>query len=197
MSLSALIKKGVLRELATATPATSATGESLTHPSVATVAPVAVATVPAKAANDPAHAQDFDREAFEERAAIMEYDGGLSRTEAEALAAAGMVLDVDRHSWPYTEAMNTAEIDTFTGRLHLFTRHGLDNTEAETLADGLVARDRDEDDRRLCLECRHLRGCGTSWTCNQWQRAGLGLSGIPADQIKVLRRCEASQEATQ
>lgn len=194
MSLSALIKKGGLRELATATPATSATGESLTPPTVATVA---VATVPAKAANDPAQAQDFGREAFEERAAIMEYDGGLSRTEAEALAAAGMVLDVDRHSWPYTEAMNTAEIDTFTGRLHLFTRHGLNNTEAETLADGLVARDRDEDDRRLCLECRNLRGCGTSWTCNQWHRAGLTLSCIPADQIKVLRRCEASQEATQ
>lgn len=29
----------------------------------------------------------FDREAFEERAAIMEFDGGLSRFEAETLAA--------------------------------------------------------------------------------------------------------------
>ena len=37
------------------------------------------------AANDPA---SIDREAFEERAAIMEFDGGLSRAEAERLALA-------------------------------------------------------------------------------------------------------------
>lgn len=30
---------------------------------------------------------DFDADAFEERAAIMEYDGGLSRFKAETLAA--------------------------------------------------------------------------------------------------------------
>ena len=40
----------------------------------------------ATAANDPSQAQDFDREAFEERAAIMEFDGGLSRAESERLA---------------------------------------------------------------------------------------------------------------
>lgn len=152
----------------------------------------------ATAANDPSQAQDFDREAFEERAAIMEFDGGLSRTESERLALStdGANLkkpeadDPDRHSWPHTTAMNTAEIDTFTLRLHLFTRHGLDFTEAETLADGLVIRDRGEDNRRLCLECLHLRGCGTSWTCNQWRRAGLAVSGVPAEVVKLLQRCE-------
>ena len=33
------------------------------------------------------HMNEIDREAFEERAAIMEFDGGLSRSEAERLAA--------------------------------------------------------------------------------------------------------------
>ncbi len=33
------------------------------------------------------HMNKIDREAFEERAAIMEFDGGLSRAEAERLAA--------------------------------------------------------------------------------------------------------------
>lgn len=33
------------------------------------------------------HMNEIDREAFEERAAIMEFDGGLSRAEAERLAA--------------------------------------------------------------------------------------------------------------
>lgn len=49
-----------------------------------------VATLPIplcqfSAADDPATS---DREAFEERAAIMEFDGGLSRAEAERLALA-------------------------------------------------------------------------------------------------------------
>lgn len=35
-----------------------------------------------------ASGEDFDREAFEERAAIMEFDGGLTRGEAEAVAQA-------------------------------------------------------------------------------------------------------------
>ncbi len=156
--------------------------------------------VTAQAANDPAHAQDFDREAFEERAAIMEYDGGLSRTEAERLALSSGKTNLkkpeieaenpDRHSWPHTTAMNTAEIDAFTRRLHLFTRHGLDYTQAETLADGLVARDRDQDDRRLCLECLHLRRGAGLWGCNQWKRAGLAAAGVPADLVKLLQRCE-------
>lgn len=144
----------------------------------------------AKAANDPAHAEDFDREAFNERAAIMQFDGGMSRTDAEALAAAGMACGVDRQCWPYTAAMNTAEIDTFNARLHLFTRHGLNYTEAETLADGLVARDRDQDDRRLCLECLHLRRGTGLWGCNQWKRAGLAAAGVPAEVVKLLQRCE-------
>ncbi len=45
----------------------------------------AVPNVPTK--ND---MNEIDREAFEERAAIMEFDGGLSRAEAEGLAAASL-----------------------------------------------------------------------------------------------------------
>ena len=41
-----------------------------------------VPNVPAKK-----HVNEIDREAFEERAAIMEFDGGLSRSEAERLTA--------------------------------------------------------------------------------------------------------------
>ena len=41
------------------------------------------------------------REAFEERAAIMEYDGGLSGTDAEREAAAA--LSPTPHRWPFEE----------------------------------------------------------------------------------------------
>lgn len=158
----------------------------------------------ATAANDPSQAQDFDREAFEERAAIMEFDGGLSRIESERLALStdGANLkepeadDPDRHSWPHTTAMNSAEIYTFNARVQLFIRRGIGGIEAEGLADGLVIRDRDGDDRRLCLECQHLRGGGTSRACNQWRAAGLGAAGIPADMVMLLQRCDGFMEAT-
>ena len=176
MSLSALIKKGGLRSIATATPATFATGEPQQRPTVATVA---VATAPDKAASDPAHAQDFD--------------GGVSDTQADVLA---LTDDPDSHSWPHSKAMNTAEIDAFTARVHLFTRHGLDQTQAEGLADGLVIRDRDSDDRRLCLECLHLRGGGRSWACNQWRAAGLAGAGVPDGWVTLPQRCDGFKEMT-
>lgn len=139
-------------------------------------------------ANDERHTITADREAIEERAAIMEYDGGLSRCEAEALA--GITPDPDRHCWPHTTAMNTAEIDTFSARVHLFTRHGLDTTEAEKLADSLVTRDRQADDRRVCLECRNLRRGGGLWRCGQPHKAGWAGADRPADLVNLLQRCE-------
>lgn len=108
----------------------------------------------------------------------------------------GEAHDPDRHSWPHTTAMNSREIDSLTERVHLFTRHGLDQTQAEGLADGLVIRDRDGDDRRLCLECQHLRDYGTSRACNQWRAAGLGAAGIPADMVLMLQRCDGFKEIT-
>lgn len=50
-------------------------------PCIHAVVPV-VPNVPTKK-----HMNKIDREAFEERAAIMEFDGGLSRAKAERLAA--------------------------------------------------------------------------------------------------------------
>jgi len=141
-------------------------------------------------------AQPFNQEAYEERAAIIEHDGGLSRDQAEALAAQihGEPLDPDLHCWPHTEAMNTAEVDTFTARLHLFTTHGLGYAEAEGLADALTARDRQADNRRLCLECSHMRRAGGLWRCRQWQRAGLAMADVPGQVVKLLQRCEGFDE---
>lgn len=152
--------------------------------------------VDATAANDPPRAQDFDREAYEERAAIMEHDGGLNRPDAESLAAQGMARDPARHCWPNTNAMNTAEIDTFMARVHLFTERGASTTEAEGMADALVLRDREADDRRLCLECSHLRRSAGLWRCGQWERAELAVADVPGDVVNLLQRCSAFNEAT-
>ena len=90
--------------------------------------------------------------------------------------------------------MNTVEIDAFTARLARFTAKGMSLSDAEALADKLVVRDREGDDRRLCLECVHLSGFGpTSWRCGNWQAAGIAIRShdtqLPADLVLQLQRC--------
>ena len=103
-------------------------------------------------------------------------------------------LDPDRHCWPCSEAMNSTEIDTFTARVIGFTDKGVTPTDGETLADKLVTRDRETDDRRLCLECVHLAGHAGSWGCRAWQRAGVAVkardAGLSSDVVKILQRCD-------
>ena len=60
--------------------------------------------------------------------------------------------------------MNGAEIASFKVRLARFTAKGLTFNIGEALADRLVIRDRESDDRRSCLECVNLAGFGTAET---------------------------------
>lgn len=128
------------------------------------------------------------REAFEERAAILEYEAGLQRGEAERLAAQALVLDADRACWLHSSAMNSQELGAFAARLAHFTDKGLHHDDAEALADRLVLRDRDGDDRRLCLECSHLQGA-RRWRCGNWERAGMAPEGLAPELVLMLQRC--------
>lgn len=103
--------------------------------------------------------------------------------------------DPDRWCWPHSTAMNTAEIDTFTARLARFTDKGASLEEAERLADKLVIRDREGDDRRLCLECAHLHGAGR-WRCGNWDAADVAREGLAPDLVKRLQRCSGYPHAT-
>jgi hypothetical protein len=85
MSLKALMQKFSSAGSAAATPATFATEETNKTRTAATVATVAVAE--AGSALAPVSAKPIDFAAFQERAAIMEYDGGLPRAEADQAAA--------------------------------------------------------------------------------------------------------------
>ena len=118
------------------------------------------------------------------------------RTETLVSTETPVTHDPDRWCWPHSSAMNGGEIDTFTQRLHQFTRRGLAELDAESLADKLVTRDREADDRRLCLECLHLKSGAGLWGCNQWKRAGLGAAGVPADLVRQLQRCDSITKAT-
>ena len=104
-------------------------------------------------------------------------------------------LNPDAFCWPHSTAMKGTEIELFTERMNRFTDKGLTESESKALIDKLVSRDRDEDDRRFCLECKHLSGHDqTSWCCGNWQTAGIAIHSrdaqLPADLVVQLQRCE-------
>ena len=190
-----------------ASPNTDAT--KATEPGfVGFVAPVPAlmkkTAAPANAANDPAPTLKKP-ETAPWRVTLAP---GTSAATAEKFRAASLALDQliedsnlavadtdpDRWCWPHGDAMNTAEIDTFTARLARFTDKGMSLPDAEALADKLVMRNREGDDRRLCLECVHLSGFGpTSWRCGNWQAAGIAIrphdTQLPAELVVQLQRC--------
>lgn len=58
--------------------------------------------------------------------------------------------------------MSHREIQRFVFRTKLFQQHGWPEERADGWADKLVDRDRDGDDRRLCVECKNLL---SQWRC--------------------------------
>ena len=95
--------------------------------------------------------------------------------------------------------MTGREIDTFTARLARFTDKGLCLDAAESLADKLVNRDREADDRRLCLECAHLAGYAAgTWGCSNWQRAAIASTArdalLPAALVIQPQRCDGFKD---
>ena len=112
------------------------------------------------------------------------------RAVVEVVAAIDTALpDADRWCYPHSDAMNTAEIDRFGSRLVIFMAKGLAAGEAEVQADKLVARDRDGDDRRVCLECSYLSGWNGRHRCRGLQHAGMSGPLVSAGQVAVLQRC--------
>ena len=73
----------------------------------------------------------------------------------------------------------------FTARHARLLRAGYMNTDAEDLAERLTLRDRDADDRRLCIECKHYR----PGRCGNRERAGLRLPDVGRDLAATLQRC--------
>lgn len=126
--------------------------------------------------------------------ATFEVQAGTKVAESQKSqpAANDAALDPDSYCWPHSSAWNTSEIALFNRRAALFVRRGADEAQAEKLADRLVTRDREDDDRRLCLECRHLQGA-TPWRCGNWFMAGVavrsGDAGLARDMVMLLQRC--------
>jgi len=104
--------------------------------------------------------------------------------------ASTLIEGPDRWCWPHSIAMSGSEIEKFTARLERFDYFGIDGGVAEKLADRLVMRDREDDDRSLCLECAHLR---LLFSCVNSLNAGISTqhsdSKLPSDFVIQLQRC--------
>lgn len=105
-------------------------------------------------------------------------------------SAAVLIEDPDRWCWPHSNAMTGREIETFLVRLERIKYFGLEIDQAEKLADRLVVRDREDDERSVCLECMHLR---IGLRCLNSQNAGVCIkhtkSNLPSDFVIQLQRC--------
>lgn len=118
--------------------------------------------------------------------------------------------DPDRWCWPHSDAMNTEELDAMQLRLVEFARRGIGEVPAaekptatrapslararagnqwHDLADLLLVRDRQQDDRRLCIECTHLGERGRCLAAAAGRLAGTDRHHEPVQTI--LQRCPA------
>ena len=77
----------------------------------------------------------------------------------------------------------------FTQRMNLF----FGRVDAKELAQRLMIRDRDQDDRRLCLECRHFKPHRLE--CNNFEWAGFTQPKLGSNWVSQLQRCLGFEEA--
>lgn len=87
----------------------------------------------------------------------------------------------------HTDGWDAAEIDAFRAREARFARLGR-QADAEHLAERLTLRDRQEDNRRLCLECAALADDGRCMEAARGRLPGASrrLEPVPT----ILQRCE-------
>jgi len=107
----------------------------------------------------------------------------LRDAKSELLALLGgfapEALDVAAMAW------TDADIARFLDRRARLIRWGWTEPEAEKLAERLVKRDREEDDRVSCADCRHYR----AGSCGNHKAAGLGGQYVGRQWAEILQRC--------
>ncbi len=78
-----------------------------------------------------------------------------------------------------------SEIEAFNRRVVQFQNQGIDLPKAEAIAETLLVRDRDTDDRRMCVECLSL----AKFNCTTPKAAGLTTRDVRPIRF-MLQRCD-------
>ena len=105
----------------------------------------------------------------------------LARKPAEKPEA----LDLAAVAW------TDADISAFLDRRARLLRWGWAEPDAEKLAERLVKRDREHDERVSCTDCNHYR----PGRCGNHRRAGLNVADVGRDLAAMLQRCPGFQSA--
>jgi len=87
------------------------------------------------------------------------------------------------------------QIGRFLYRVALFVRRGMSPERAELWADRLAWRDHDRDERRLCIECKHIQRSGACFAASQGRVPGVNPARY-AVVCDVLQRCIAFEFQT-
>lgn len=85
-------------------------------------------------------------------------------------------------------ACDDRELKRMAYRIGLFQRRGIDERYAYELADRLLERDRERDDRRYCLECAGLQRSGACFPASQGLLRDASTRHHPVRDL--LQRCE-------
>lgn len=115
----------------------------------------------------------IEPEAFEERAAIMEFEAGMTRADAEAAAAECLAPLVDPG-----QARRHARRDRLL-------RWGWPAADATALVERLARRDAEQDERVNCTDCCHYR----PGRCGNHGAAMLTTAEVSRDLAGLLQRC--------
>ncbi len=78
-----------------------------------------------------------------------------------------------------------SEIEAFNRRVVQFQNQGIDLSKAEAIAETLLVRDRDTDDRRMCVECLSL----AKFNCTTPKAADLTTRDVRPIRF-MLQRCD-------
>ena len=74
-------------------------------------------------------------------------------------------------------------------RAAALVRRGVDRDAARALALQLVDQGARQDERHVCVECRHLTRVRDVYQCAQGRRTGFGGTPLPREYVVVLHRC--------
>jgi hypothetical protein len=93
--------------------------------------------------------------------------------------------------WSDYVPANRQELARMMKRTEAFERMGLTFDEIDLVVDRLLRRDREGDDRHLCIECMRIRSSATGWRCDALRGA------IPPDWATIqLQRCPTFKEVS-
>lgn len=112
----------------------------------------------------------------------------LARSLAPIRRSSNPLMTAEQADDCHAGAWDDAEVSAFATRVLILLRRGIGADDADDLAERLTLRDREGDDRRMCVECSHLSDGGRCLADAAGRVHGADRRLEPVTTI--LQRCE-------